>query len=331
MTYIPRSGTEALMPEEWQKEIVQVLPEQSSVMTLAYRAPDMSRAQKRIPVLSVLPTAYFLNPGPTQRSDATDIARKRLTRQLWENKYLDAEELAVIVAVPEAVVEDVDYDLWNEVKPKLVEAFGLAFDQAVFYGVNAPAAWPTNLLTGAESAGNLVVPGSLGSETDIYDEILGEGGVISKVEEDGFMVSGHVAALTMRAKLRGLRDENGVPIFKSLYKEGVQGATRYELDGEQVVFPRNGSMIPEIGQLISGDWRQLIWALRKDITWKILTEAVIQDPTTGEILYNLAQQDMVGLRAVMRIAWQVPNPVNRIKEDASERYPFAVYGQQTGS
>ena len=330
MTYVPRSGTEALMPEEWQKEIVQVLPEQSSVMTLAYRAPDMSRAQKRIPVLSVLPTAYFLNPGPTQRSDASDIARKRLTRQLWENKYLDAEELAVIVAVPEAVVEDVDYDLWNEIKPKLVEAFGLAFDQAVFYGVNAPAAWPTNLTTSAEEAGNLVVPGSLGADTDIYDEILGEGGLISLVEEDGFMVSGHVAALTMRAKLRGLRDDNGVPIFKSLYKEGVQGATRYELDGEQVVFPRNGSMVPEIGQMISGDWRQLIWALRKDITWKILTEAVIQDPTTGDILYNLAQQDMVGLRAVMRITWQVPNPVNRIQETEADRYPFAVYGQ-TGS
>jgi HK97 family phage major capsid protein len=331
MTYIPRSGAEALMPEEFQKEIMQVLPEQSAVMTLAYCAPNMSKAQRRIPVLSVLPTAYFLNPGPTQRSDASDIARKRLTRQLWENKYLDAEELAVIVALPEAVIADVDYDLWGEVKPKLVEAFGLAFDQAVFYGINAPAAWPTNITTAAESAGNLVVPGSLGANTDLYDELLGEDGVIAKVEEDGFMVSGHAAALTMRGKLRGIRDTAGNPIFKSQYKEGVQGATRYELDGEQIVFPRNGAMIPELGQLISGDWRQLVWSLRQDITWKILTEAVIQDPTTGEILYNLAQNDMVGLRAVMRIAWQVPNPVNRLKETEEERYPFAVYGQSAGS
>jgi len=38
----------------------------------------------------------------------------------------------------------------------------------------------------------------------------------------------------------------------------------------------------------------------------------------------LAQQDMVALRAVMRLGWQVPNPINRIEEDADERYPFAA-------
>jgi len=321
--YIPRSGAEALMPEELQREIVQSVPEQSAVMAMATRAPNMSRAQKRIPVLSVLPTAYFLNPGPSKHSD---VVKKKLTKQMWENKYLDAEELAVIVAVPEAVVDDVDYDLWGEIRPKLVEAFGKAFDQAVFYGIDAPAAWPQDIVTAAQAAGNYVVPGSI-PEGDLYDELLGEEGTISKLEQDGFMVNGHVASLTMRGKFRGLRDDNGQPIFKALYKEGVQGSTRYELDGEQVMFPRNGSMIPEVSELISGDWTQLVYAMRQDITWKVLDQAVIQDPETGDILYNLAQEDMVGLRAVMRLAYQVPNPPNRIKEDESDRYPFAVYGQ----
>jgi len=322
MTYIPRSGAEALMPEDFSRDIVQSVPEQSAVMALANRAPDMSAAQRRIPVLSVLPTAYFLNPGPTVRSDSSDITRKKLTRQMWENKYLDAEELAVIVAIPESVLDDSAYDLWGQIRPKLLEAFGLAFDQAVFYGVNAPAAWPEDIVAAATAAENLV---TLGTNADIYDDILGEEGVISKVEEDGFMVTGHTAALTMRGKLRGLRDDNGQPIFKSLYKEGVQGATRYELDGEPIFFPRNGSMLPGIAELISGDWSQLIYAIRKDITWKVLTEAVIQD-ASGNILYNLAQQDMVGLRAVMRLAWQVPNPINRIQETEADRYPFAILG-----
>jgi HK97 family phage major capsid protein len=312
------------MPEEFQKEIIKNVPEMSAVMSLARKAPDMSRQQRRIPVLSVLPTAYFLNPGPTARSDNSDISRKKLTNQLWENKYLDAEELAVIVAIPEAVLDDSDYDIWGEVRPNLLEAFGVAFDQAVFYGTNAPAAWPDSIVVASMAAGNFVILGSLG---DAYDDIMGEGGVISKVEEDGFMVNGHAAAMSMRAKLRALRDSNLQPIFKSLYKEGVQGATRYELDGERLIFPRNGSIDPDQSLLISGDWSQLIYAMRKDITWKILTEAVIQDPTTGDILYNLAQQDMVALRAVMRIAWQVPNPINRINEDEDERYPFAVLGQ----
>lgn len=317
-TYIPRTGAEALMPEEYQREIIQSVPESSSVMTLGYRAPNMARAQRRIPVLSVLPTAYFTNPGP---GDVGDLGWKKTTRMMWENKYLDAEELNVIVAIPEAVFDDSDYDLWAEIKPKLLEAYGLAFDQAVYYGINAPAVWPTNLVAACQAAGNVVTLGSLG---DIFDDIMGENGVIAKVEEDGFMVNGHVSAMNMRSKLRGLRDSQSQPIFKALAKEGMQGSTIYTLDGEQMIFPRNGSIVPTRSMMISGDWSKLIYAIRKDITWKLLDQAIIQDPTTGEIVYNLAQQNMIGLRSCMRIAWQVPNPINRLNEDDDTRYPFAT-------
>ena len=318
MSYIPRSGVEALMPEEYQREIIQSVSEQSSVMTHAYRLPDMSRAQRRLPVLSVLPTAYFTNPGP---GDSGDAGWKRTSQIQWENKYVDAEELNVIVAIPEAVFDDADYNIWEEAKPKLLEAFGLAFDQAVFYGINAPAVWPDNLVEAATAVGNVV---TLGSKGDIFNDIMTDGGVISKVEDCGFMVDGHVASTSMRAKLRGLRASGGEPIFKALYKEGVQGATRYELDGEPVYFPRNGSILPSRSLLISGEWNKLVYSIRKDVTWKILTESVIQDPVTGEIVINLAQQNMIALRASMRIGWQVPNPINRIEEDEDERYPFAV-------
>lgn len=317
-TYIPRSGAEALMPEEYQREIVQTAPEFSSVMQFATRLPDMTKAQKRIPVLSVLPQAYFLNPG-AKRTDASDIAKKKTSRAMWANKYLDAEELAVIVPISEAVLEDSDYDIWTQVRPLLQAAFGLAYDRAVLYGTQAPSSWPQDIVAAATAAGNVVTLG-----TDLYDDIMGVDGVIAKVEEAGFMVDGHIGALGLRARLRALRDDNGQPLFKSLPKEGLQGATRYELDGEQVFFPRNGAIDPDNSLLISGDWKQLVYAIRKDITWKILDQAVIQDPDTGDIVYNLAQQDMVALRAVMRLAWQVPNPVNPIKPNEADRYPFAA-------
>jgi len=326
MSYIPRSGAEALMPEDYQREIIQGVPEMSTVMALGNKLPNMTRLQRRMPVLSVLPTAYFLNPGPTTRTDSSDLTTKQLTRQMWENKYIDAEELAVIVVVPENVLDDSDYDIWGEVKPKLLEAFGVAFDAAVYYGTNAPASWPDAVVPAAIAAGNFVQLGSVG---DLYDDIMGVNGVIALVEQDGFMVNGHVAAMVMRGRLRGLREgTNGQPIFKPLYKEGVQGATRYELDGEQVIFPRNGAVDPAQSLLISGDWKQLVYAIRKDITWKVLTEAVIQDPSDGSILYNLAQQDAIAIRAVMRIGWQVPNPINRLQADENLRYPFAVLGEE---
>jgi HK97 family phage major capsid protein len=323
---IKRSMVAPLIPEDVQKEIVDSLPEYSTVMKLGKKAQNMSRKQRRIPCVSVLPTAYFSNPGPSNKDESEQWKKK--TRMQWENKYLDAEEIHGLVIIPEAVFDDADYDIWAQVKPKILEAIGLAFDQAVFYGVNAPAVWPSAIVTASIAAGNWVTLGSVtdpnNSTNDIYDDIMGMDGVIGKVEADGYMVNGHISDMTMRGRLRGLRDENKQPIFKALYKEGVQGNTMYSLDGAPMYFPRNGAVDPTRSLLIAGDWDQLMYAIRKDVTWKILDQAVIQDPTTGEILYNLPQQDSIALRCDMRLAWQVPNPINRLNDDEDTRYPFSV-------
>ena len=321
-TYIPRRGAEALMPEEYQREIIQEVSQESIIMSLGYRAANMSRNQRRLPVLSVLPTAYFTNPGS---GDTGDLSWKQTTKLMWANKYLDVEELNVIVAIPEAVLADADYDIWGEAKPKLLEAYGYAIDQAILYGLNAPAVWPKNIVAQCQAVGNYVTLPQDNSK-DLYDVILGEDGLVAKVEEDGFMVNGHVSSFTMRGKLRGLRASDNMPIFKPLQKEGMQGSTVYSLDGEPMYFPKNGCIIPDRSLIICGDWTKLMYAIRQDITWKILDQAVIQDPSTGEIVYNLAQQNMVALRSCMRIAWQVPNPLNRVNQDNATRYPFSVLG-----
>jgi hypothetical protein len=63
--------------------------------------------------------------------------------------------------------------------------------------------------------------------------------------------------------------------------------------------------------------------IRQDISWKVLTEAVIQD-NTGAIVYNLAQQDMVAMRMVMRAGWQVSNAINYDQPTEALRYPAGV-------
>lgn len=304
---ISRSGVEALIPEDVTREIIQGVPTQSTVMRLARRLPNMSTNQRRMPVLSGLITAYFVTG---------DTGLKQTDQLAWANKYIDAEELAVIVPIPESVLDDQNYDIWGEVRPRIVEAFGKAFDLAVFHGTNAPSSWPTNLVDGAVAASNNV---TLGTGADLYDDIMSETGVIAKIEADGYLVTGHVGALTMRSKLRGLRDATGQPLFM----RAIQDTTRYELDGAPMLFPVNAGFDATDALMISGDWTQLVWAVRQDITYKVLTEAVIQDPA-GNIIYNLAQQDMVALRAVMRLGWQLPNPINPVQPTEASRYPFAV-------
>jgi HK97 family phage major capsid protein len=120
---IDRNDANALIPDDVAREIIQGVPQYSAIMQLATKAPNMPTNQRRIPVLSTLPTAYFVNG---------DTGLKQTSEQSWANKYFDAEELAVIIPIPEAVLDDANYDIWGEIKPRIMEAMGIAFDQAVY-------------------------------------------------------------------------------------------------------------------------------------------------------------------------------------------------------
>ena len=159
-----------------------------------------------------------------------------------------------------------------------------------------------------QQAGNNVSPAA---GKDYYDLILGENGVFAQVEDDGFGVSGAIAAMTFKSKLRGLRDTTGQPIFKN----NMQEVSRYTLDGAPITFPENGGFYPDIAQLVVGDFSQAVYSIRQDVTVKILDQGVIQDPATKEIVYNLAQQDMTAIRIVFRMGWALPNPATRMNED----------------
>lgn len=318
-----RTDVAALIPEEAAREILQTVSEGSVVTRLARRLPNMTRAQRRLPVLSVLPEVYFV--GESGRTPQTFDKLKQSTEMAWANKYLNAEEIAVIVPIPESVLEDSDYDIWGEIRPQIVASIGAKIDSAILFGtsdVDVPSTWPDGLLTQMPAA-HVVTVGDVVIDTrsDLYNDIMADGGVISKVEEDGYFVNGHVAALSLRSKLRSLRDDTGQPIFV----QDMKAATPYSLDGQRLEFPVNGAFDPTLALLLSGDWTQVVWALRKDITYKLLTEGVITDSSTPrQIIHNLAQDDMVALRVVFRMAWQVANPINRVQPTEADRFPFAA-------
>ena len=309
---IDRTGAEVLIPEERSREILAAVPEQSIAMRLMRRLPDMSSKTRSIPVASSLPAAEFIN-GDTGLKPTTDMA--------WENVKLTAEEIAAIVVIPENVMDDSDYDIWANVLPRINEAIGVAFDKAVLFGTDKPASFPDGIVSGADAAANAL---ALDQSKNLYQLLLGEGGLASLVEEDGFVPSAYVGAIGMRSKLRGTVDGNGLPIFgRAPYREGLFGRAAYELDGADIYFPNSDVMDASRALLIGGDWSQAVWAMRTDITTKLLTEAVISD-ASGKVLINLAQQDAVALRVVFRAGWALANPVNRVKGDKSQRYPFAV-------
>lgn len=294
---------EALIHEQVVNSIMQDTPKQSIVMQLGRRLPNMTSNQTRVPVLSMIPMAYWVN-GET--------GFKKTTEQAWENVYLIAGELAVIVPIPEAVVSDASFNIVDEIIPRINEAIGLRVDSAVIFGNNRPVDWQNDLVTLARQAGNHVSGGIT------YDTLMGEDGLLSKVEQAGYTVNGVISGMRARAALRGIKDDAGRPIFVT----DMQGATRYGLDGAPLFFPENGSFDASIAQMVAGNWQQLVYSIRQDVTTKFLTEGVIQDPETEKIRYNLAQQDMIALRVVFRMGWALPNPATRLNPDRSN-VPFA--------
>jgi HK97 family phage major capsid protein len=313
---ISRTDAADLIPEEVSAEIIKAVAETNPIMRLARRLPNMSRAQRRLPVMSALATAYFVS---------ADTGLKQTSEVNWTHVHIDAEELAAIIPIPEAVLDDSAYDIWGECKQSLVEAFGLAISQAVLYGTNIPASWTTDL-GGAGLAAICTTAGhniANGAYADLYEAVLGEtaagvDGAFMLVEADGFGVSGSIGHISMKGMLRNTRDADGNPIFRPVGQGGA-----YELDGTPIFFPTDGSIVAANSLLVAGDWSQLVYAMRQDITYKVLDQAVIQD-ATGAIVYNLAQQDMVALKAVMRLGFALPNPINRMNATAATRCPFAV-------
>lgn len=296
---ISREQAEALIQEQLINTIQQDTPKSSVFMGMARKLPNMTSKQTRMPVLDMLPMAYWVNG---------DTGFKQTSEQAWDNVYLTAAELAVIVPIPEAVIDDASFDILGEVQPRVVEAIGQRVDSATIFGINRPAEWDLDIISRARQAGNNV---AVGSDPKYYDLIMGENGVIAKVEEDGYMATGVIASMGMRAKLRGLKTEYGQPIFKT----DMQGSTQYALDGAPMYFPDNGSFDNTVCQMIVGDFKRAVYAIRQDITVKILDQGVIQNPTTKAIVYNLAQQDMIALRVVFRMGWALPNPATRVDED----------------
>ena len=93
---ISRTDAAALIPQEVSAEILKGVAESNPIMRLARKLPNMSRNQRRLPVMSALATAYFVSG---------DNSLKQTSEVNWANKYIDAEELAVIVPIPEAVLD----------------------------------------------------------------------------------------------------------------------------------------------------------------------------------------------------------------------------------
>lgn len=308
------TGNSGIIPVQYATEIIKNAPK-SSVLLTRGRHVTMTSKQRKQPVLNLFPAAYWVNG---------DTGLKQTSKMQWKDLTITAEELAVIIPVPEAVIEDSAIDLWGEVTPAISESFGKLIDQAAIFGVGAPDSWPTAIVPGAMAAGNVLgkIAGNYAFDASgdtFRDEADAVAGLGEKLAKQGFNMNGFAAEPGLNWRLRRLRSADGVPIYQdSLADSGVSGL--YGLPLNEV---ENGAWDSDKATLIGADWSQFLVGVRKDMTYKWLDQAVITDDD-GKVILNLAQQDCIALRVVMRVGFAVANPVNRIQEDEGLRFPAAV-------
>ena len=289
------------IPEPVVNEIIQELPAASVLLSRGRRVRMSSKTSKQ-PVLSALPDAYWVNG---------DSGLKQTTKAEWDNLVITAEELAALIVVPDAVIDDSSIPIWSEVRPLLVEAIGRKVDEAGIFGVDKPASWPTAIVPGAVAAGNVV---EAGSGVDLAQDVANLGKALA---QDGFALNGFASEPGMNWELVGLRNEGGTPIYTPALAQGVP-STLYGLPLNEVT---NGSWDSEEARLIGADFRKFVVGVRQDITFSISDSAVITD-ADGKVIVNAYQQDSKILRVVFRVGFQVANPLTRV--GGTGRYPAAV-------
>ena len=300
MANITRTDVDSLIETQVANEIFEGVIKDSKALSMFRRLPNMTSDKTKLRVLDSLPVAYFVD-------ESTSNGRKNTTKMAWDKKFINAAELAVIVPIKENVLNDASIDIWSEVRPRIVEAFAKKIDNAMFFGVDKPTDWRKGLVPSVIDAGAEVTEtGKLYS--DIND-------VMTKVEESGYEVNGILGGVGLKGKFRMMTDTTGQPLNTT------------EIGSIKRAFMDNGVWDKSKSTLIAGDFSQAVYAIIQDVTYKILDQAVIQD-TDGSILYNLAQDDMVALRVVMRLGWEIPNPVNALNETEA-RFPFASLKPKT--
>lgn len=309
MADISREDAAGLLTDQEFSEILQDAAKSSAALR-TFRTVRMGTKFANMPVLTALPVAQWVTG---------DTGRKATSEMVWEKKQLTVEELAVIVPIPENVFDDTNIEVWGQVRPRIGEAFGKALDQAVFFGENAPSTFDDSLYEGAVAASQVVSAGS-SPAGDLAGDINEVWGV---VEDLGLDVNVQYAHRGLKRRLRGLRDENNQPIYLS----SLRGDGRSdELMGADIEYVDNGAWDRSAADLIAGDRNMAILGIRQDITYKILTEATLTDGS-GNVVFSLAEQDMIALRAKFRVAFAVAEVLTQ--EAGEQVWPFAALEGQS--
>ena len=317
-------NSSVVLPVDYARGVITGLLGRSKALELGYELPRMRGKTTRLNVLSALPYAYWVKnsatptDGNTPNGYPSEIKNKPLTQLAWAGKDVIAETIACIVPVSKETLADVsDYvDLAGVIQEQVIGAFQEVIDATLFFGTNSPWADYAGVVPASKTAGAVV--NWDGQEGLSFYYAVSD--AMEYVETSGYIPDAILGGPRLNSALR-----------RAITALGINVMDQGQIGGLYKHISLTGGFNEDDAFAIVGDFKRgLVFAFREEINMSLSQDATLVDPSTGNVLYNLFQQDMVAFRFELRMGAQIANPVNRINS-TDNRFPFAVITKAGGS
>jgi Phage capsid family len=283
-----RTGSAAELPVQLAQDLVQSVIRDSTLLSLARKVPT-TVLDSRIPVLSALPQAYWV---------VGDSGLKQTTGATFTNESILAQEIAAVCPIPQSILDDSQFMIWDAVKPLLVRACAKKLDDAGIWGVDVPVdstgapVWPPSVVATAQAAG-----ASTPYTDDPVESLLNAAIMIGG---QGYNASGAAVSNGWQFRASAARAQSMVanPSGSEVFPLLVAGMG---------IHPDPLVWHPNISDAIVADWSNVIVGIRQDVSIQVFTDGVISDQN-GKVVLNLMQQDSVAARVTMRVGYRTLSP-----------------------
>lgn len=259
------SGT---VPVEISKEIIKNIKDRASMLNVC-KLESMTSDKKTLPRLSDSGSATWVNEG---EAIGTTIPK-------FDYPQLKAKKLAIIIPITKEKINDSVVAVLNEVKQAIADSFATAIDKATIFGIDSP--FDTSLI---DAIGEQKIVATADFDTDLSN-------AMGLVEDSKYNCNNVLMGINQKKVLRALANDNkykGSITLKSIYETPIEFVRDFDI---------------QKALSITGDFNKAIIGTRENITYEILKEATIEN--SDKTMLNLAQQDMIAVKATMRLAFVV--------------------------
>lgn len=264
---------QGLVPAELRTEIIKDVTEGSVMLQLA-NVKEMNQPTMQFPVELDKPGAYVVGEGQKITVDKAS----------WKTIEMTAKKIGVIVPATREALEDGIINIPQEVKASIANAFARKIDECTMFD-------STEFYGAGKSIFELAEGTALTATGNVFEDASNLMGLI---EAEDLEPNGFVAPRTLKAAIRN----DKTAALNYVVEDKVNGEPA-RMHGEAIVYSKHFDK--EKAQLLTGDFDKVYVGILDEIEYKVSDQG-----TVGDI--NLFEQDMVAIRATMRVAFLVIKP-----------------------